>query len=169
MPFYNMTYSLLELLVDPQMFTLYIIKGLRLLFTYVALFLATRSFSQIYEKAVFDNTSKAPSFLQFLFLFVAFDFSFNVFLLAILFLLKYLFKTDSNTFIVDNYLFSKYIIDYVVSIAILLFIGYLISRIIIAKKYFRYKYEGLRAIRAYESLMFNIACVIYSFPYFMIF
>jgi hypothetical protein len=35
------------------------------------------------------------------------------------------------------------------------------------KKYFKYRYEGLRAIRAYEAIMFNVAIVVYVIPFFL--
>ena len=164
---YNVNYSLMELIFDSQFFVMYVIKGIRILFTYIALFLTTRVFSPMYEDAVYDQKANPPTLARFLLIFFAFDASFNVFLLVLLYLLKFLFKSDENAFVVDQYLFNKYITDYVISMVILLLVGYMISRVMMEKKYFKYRYEGLRAIRAYESIMFNVAIVIYIIPFFM--
>jgi hypothetical protein len=158
----------MDLILDSQFFVLYIIKGLRILFTYIALFLATRVFSPIYEEVVYDQKKLPPGLWKYLFIFLGFDIAFNTFLVVVLFLLQFLFKTDDNSFIIDKYLFHKYVIDYVVSMVILLVVGALVSKVMMDKKYFKYKYEGLRAIRAYESILFYIAIPLYMFPYFLV-
>lgn len=153
-------------LIDSQFFVLYVIKGIRILFTYTALFLTTRVFSPMYEEAVYDKKTAPPSLAKFLFIFLAFDLGFNVFLFVVLFLLKFLFKSEDNSFIIDNFVFSKYIVDYVFSMIILLAAGYMIGKVMMEKKYFKYRYEGLRAIRAFESVVFNTSIVVYLIPYF---
>lgn len=158
----------MDLIVDSQFFVLYIIKGIRILFTYIALFLTTRVFSPIYEEVVYDQKKSPPGLWKYLFIFLGFDIAFNSFLVVVLFLLQFLFKTDNNSFLVDKYLFNKYLVDYAVSMVVVLVIGALISKVMMDKKYFKYKYEGLRAIRAYESMLFYVALAVYSFPFFMI-
>jgi hypothetical protein len=165
--FYYINYSTMELIFDSQFFVMYVIKGIRMLFTYIALFLATRVFSPIYEEAVYDQKSNPPPLWKYLLIFFGFDISFNVFLVVLLYLLKFLFKSDDNSFVVDQYLFSKYMTDYAISMVILITAGFVIGNVMMEKKYFKYRYEGLRAIRAYESMMFNIAIVLYIIPYFM--
>jgi hypothetical protein len=162
---YNLNHSSMDL-IDSQFFVLYVIKGIRILFTYIALFLTTRVFSPIYEEQVYDKKGQPPSLAKYLLIFLAFDISFNVFLVVVLFLLKFLFKSDDNAFIIDNYVFSKYFTDYIISLVLVLAIGYMIGRVIMEKKYFKYRYEGLRAIRAFESTLFNMAIVVYLVPYF---
>ena len=93
----------------------------------------------------------------------------NSFLFVILFLLKFLFKTEDNSFVIDKYLFNKYLIDYILSLFILCLIGVVVSMVIMQKKYFKYKYEGLRAVRAFELMMFYICIIVYTFPYFWLF
>ena len=158
----------MDAIFDSQFFILYIIKGVRMLFTYIALFLATRVFSPIYEEQVYDQKKNPPPLWKFLLIFFAFDVSLNVFLVVVLFLLKFLFKSEDNAFVVDQYLFSKYLTDYMISIVVLLLTGFMVGSVMMDKKYFKYRYEGLRAIRAYESMMFNIAIIVYIVPYFLL-
>ena len=167
--FYTLNYSVMDIIIDAQFTVLYLIKGLRILFTYIALFLSTRVFSPIYEEKVYDQKANPPGLWQYMFIFLGFDIAFNCFLVVVLFLLQFLFKTEDNSFIVDKYMFFKYLIDYAVSMIIMFLIGILVSKVITDKKYFKYKYEGLRAIRAFESIMFFNAIPIYMFPYFMAF
>jgi len=167
--YYNINHNMFDVIVDSQFVVLYIIKALRILFTYIALFLATRVFSPIYEDVVYDQKKSPPPLWHYLIIFIGFDISFNVFLIVVLFLLQFLFKTDDNSFMIDKFLFYRYLGDYVLGMVVLLVIGILISKILVDKKYFKYKYEGLRAIRAFENVMFNTAIVIYLIPFFLIY
>jgi len=167
--YYNINHNMFDVIVDSQFVVLYIIKALRILFTYIALFLATRVFSPIYEDVVYDQKKSPPPLWHYLIIFIGFDISFNVFLIVVLFLLQFLFKTDDNSFMIDKFLFYRYIGDYVLSMIVLIIIGVLISKVLVDKKYFKYKYEGLRAIRAFENLMFNTSIVIYLLPFFLIY
>jgi hypothetical protein len=166
---YELKYSLLEMIIDSQFYVIYVIKALRILFAYVALFLTTRMFVPIYEDIVYDAKKDPPGLWRFMLIYLAFDVSLNVFLLVLLFLLKYLFKTDDNTFIVDSALIGNFLMDYVVGMFMIMVIGVLVGRVIIMKKYFKYKYEGVRAIRAFESIVFWIAVVNILIPYYLIF
>ena len=166
--FYELRYPLFEMILDSQFYILYVIKAIRILFTYVALFLTVRMFVPLYEDAVYDGKTDPPPLWKFLLIYLAFDISLNVFMLVLLYLVKYLFKNDDNTFLIDGHVINQLLIDYAIGMSIILIIGYLIGRIITQKKYFKYKYEGLRGIRAFETIMFNVAAVNILIPYYMI-
>ena len=159
----------MDLLFDSQFFVMYVIKGLRILFAYVSLFLATRVFTPIYENAVYDKQQNPPSLTLYTLIFLGFEAAFNTFLIVLLWLLMFLFKSDENDFIIDGYLFKKYLVDYVVSALILFAMSNLISTVITNKRYFKWKYEGSRAIRAFEQMMFYMAIILYVIPWFFMF
>ena len=165
----ELKYSLLKMMIEPQLFVLYGLKVIRLLFIYVALFISTRMFIPIYENAVYDDKADPPPLWKFLLIFLGFDISLNIFLLVLMVLLKYLFKSDDNTFIIDGSLITKYCYDYVCSTSLILLVSALISFVIVEKKYFKYKYEGMRAIRAFEKIVFYISMVNLAMPFFLIF
>lgn len=167
--FYELKYSLLEMIMDSQFFVIYFLKAIRILFSYVALFLSTRMFVPIYEDTVYSDKKDPPPLWKFMLIYLGFDLSLNVFLIVLLYLLKYLFKTDDNSFFIDSYMIANNIGDYIFTIIVIMLVGVLISRIIVQKKYFKYKYEGMRAIRAFEKIMFSVAIVNTLVPYFLIF
>lgn len=167
--FYRLNYGMADLLFDTQFVILYVIKAIRIGFTYLALFLTTKVFTPIYEETVYDKKENPPSLFKYLLIYIGFDLAFNVFIFTVLFLLKFLFKTEENAFAIDNYLFMKYGLDYLISMLYLFAIAMLVAEVIMSKKYFKYKYEGLRAIRAYQDIVFFIAIFIFLFPYFWMF
>jgi hypothetical protein len=166
--YYTLNYSIMDLIMDPQFFLMYIIKGLRILFAYVSLFLATRMFSPMYESAVYDKQQNPPSLAIYTLLYLGLDAAFNTFLFVLMYLIRVLFKPPDGDFIIDRYLFKKYIADYIISTLLLMAIANMVAVVITNKKYFRYKFEGLRAIRSFEQIMFYMACMIYVFPFFFI-
>ena len=164
---YILNYSIMDLTMDSQFYVLYVIKGLRILFAYVSLFLATRIFTPMYEAAVYDKQQNPPALQWYTMIYLALDAAFNVFLFVLLYLIRALFST-SGDFVIDNYLFKKYITDYLISTFLLMAISNLIAVVITKKKYFRYQYEGSRTIRAFEQIMFFTAIVLYVFPFFWV-
>jgi len=165
---YNLNYSMTDILFDHQFIIMYVIKGIRILFMYIALFLATRIFIPMYEVAVYDNKTSPPALWKYLLIFLGFDLAFNAFLVVTLYLLMFIFSSPDNTFPINKYLFMKYLMDYVMSMSLLLIISYIVSTVIVTKKYFKYKYEGPRAIRAFESLVFKVGIVIVLLPFFWV-
>jgi hypothetical protein len=166
--YYKLNYSIMDLIMDPQFFLMYLIKGLRILFAYVSLFLATRMFSPMYETAVYDKQQNPPSLAVYTLLYLGLDAAFNTFLFVLLYLIRVLFKPADGDFIIDRHLFKKYAADYTISTLLLIALSNMIAIVITNKKYFRYKFEGLRAIRSFEQMMFYMACIIYIFPFFFI-
>lgn len=167
--FYQLRYSQLEMIIDTQLYVIYMLKAIRLLFAYVALFLATRMFVPIYEDTVYDEKKDPPPLWKYMLIFLGFDFSLNVFLIVLLYLLKYLFKSEDNSFVIDNYMITNHVYDYAIGTGVTMLLGVLIGQVIIRKKYFKYKYEGMRAIRAFEKMVFYVAMVNIFIPYYLMF
>jgi len=166
--FVNLNYSMIDIVFDSEFFVLYIIKAMRILFSYIALFLAAKIFTPIYEEQVYDEQTVPPSLSKFLLIFVAFDVSFNAFLIVVLYLLKFIFKTETNGFIVTDGVFMKYGIDYIISMALILVIAQLLGGVVMEKRYFRFQFEGSRAIRAFEAMTFDLAAIVHLVPFFLV-
>ena len=165
---YILNYSIMDLTMDSQFYVLYVIKGLRILFAYVSLFLATRIFTPMYEAAVYDKQQNPPALQWYTMIYLGLDAAFNVFLFVFLYLIRALFSPTGGDFVIDSYLFKKYITDYLISTFLLMAISNLIAVVITKKKYFRYQYEGSRTIRAFEQIMFFTAIILYVFPFFWV-
>ena len=164
--FYTLNYPVTEMF-DMQFVIMYIIKFVRIISYGFSMNMATNIFIQKYESVVYDKKINPPSLTSFMFIFLGFDLFFNVFLLILLGLCGFLFKTENNTFPIDGYLYQKFAFDYLVSTIVIMLIGILVGSVIKQKKYFRYKTEGERGIRAFEDIMKMTATVITLIPLFM--
>ena len=158
--------TLLESLLDMQFITIYALKLLRLMGAWLALRIAGRVFQGMYDERVYSRDEQPPQPITFVGMFVGIDVALNLVLATVLVFAKYLFKTVDNQFPVDGHLLSLWAFDYVVSTVVVAVIAIIIGQIIRRKKYFRYKYEGDRGIRAMQQMVMYVYCIMLFVPFF---
>ena len=161
-----LNYNIIDMIIDKQFYLILSLKVLRILFSYLAAHMAGKMFIPYYEEYVYEEKKNPPELWKFMLIYLGFDLGLNVFIICILFTLMYLFKTDGNTFLIDKFLFQKYVLDYMISTAVIVIAGMMIAQVMMQKKYFKYKYEGARAVRALQSMVFKLSIPIYLVPFF---
>jgi len=156
----------MDIILDTLFYTIYVLKFINLGFVALSLHLTEKLFSEMYMKKVYALDENPPSLNRFIGLFLLIHSGFNLFNLIILILLHYMFKTPGGTFFINWYLISTYLKDFLLINLFLVIVSIIISGLIQKKKYFRYRTEGLRAIRGFREIMFFAACVVYIIPFF---
>lgn len=162
--------TIFDIVGDTSIMVVYAIKGLRMVLTWVSLTLATKIFSIWYSDAVYSNTnlkSTPPSILWFIAIYEGIDSLLNLLLIGILFSIKYIF--DDGDFFLNSRVVSATIVDVIVVKLVDTFMSSIIASIVASKKYFRYRFEGDRAVRALESMLLWTASVNTLIPYFRFF
>ena len=147
---------------------IYSMKLLRVMFLWMALYLTSKTFQARYVQKVFADNEDPPRLEAMVLMFWALEAVLMVFVFIILYLIKYLLNSDSN-FILNDGVIGKFMGDYIASTVLIVLAGLVIGRIMMKKKYFRYKSDGLRAIRSFEEVMWYISIFIIAFPFFVIF
>lgn len=155
--------------MDYLLIIIYILKLINYGFLVASLYISGRLFSEIYMKKVYAEDEHPPNILQFLGLCLILHAGLNLFLIIVLLLLMAIFKTNNNVFAINMYVISRYFFDFVLSVLFFSICSIIIGSIIQKKKYFRYKTEGLRAIRAYKEILMYCAIIIFLLPYFIYF
>lgn len=135
-----------------------IMKSVRFLSCFMSIQIATNYMSQIYTENVLVNDSDPPKLVNLILLFAIIDVIINAIILAILFG----FQKPLSLSIYD---FKIYIIEYGIILVSLLVQMYVISSTMYSKKYFLYKDDGLRAIRALSSMFNKFAALYYAVPF----
>jgi len=156
----------MDIIVDSLFYFMYFLKCVNFAFSVLALSLTQRLFSEMYMKRVYALEEYPPSLNTFIGLFVMIHSAFNLFIIVVLMMLLFMFKTPGNNFFVNWHLIMTYLQDYLMVMATVVIISMIIASIIQKKKYFRYKTEGLRAIRGFKEMMFFVSCVIFVIPFF---
>lgn len=136
--------------------TFFGIKILRVIFTYTSLLIAKNFTSQIYMDKVLVNGENPPKLSNMIYLYLMVEALMMAIFLALLYTADKQFELGFMD--TDDNLYTQYILpDYIISSIFIIIYGSIISNKMYQKKYFLYKDDGLRAIRALSELLFSIS------------
>ncbi len=136
----------------------FIPKLIRLMTAYISINIATNYMSQIYTENVLINNTDPPSLTNLVIIFIMIDILIN----AIIFALLWFAKTPLG---LDDNVFKIYLVEYIIIIFAILIQLYFISTIMYSKKYFLYKDDGLKGIRALRSIFYIFIILYYLMPF----
>jgi hypothetical protein len=166
---YNNKGSIMSLITDSHFIAIYVLKIIHYGMLVGALYLTEKIFSQMYMQEVYANNKDPPSLITMYGIFLGLDIGFVIFLLTVMFLLMYIFKGRANNFIINPDLIKSFCVDFLMFTVILGLVMIILGSFMQMKKYFRYKTEGLRAIRAYKDISLTVGAVLLVIPFFSIF
>jgi hypothetical protein len=134
----------------------YALKLVRIGILFASLMIATNIMTQIYLEKVLVNNENPPHLRDFVILFTVIDVIFNGIFVALIVLAERFDLIPKITYL--------YLQDYSVSILFVVVLSMILSHSMYSKKYFMYRDDGLRAIRALKGLIFQIAVVFTVLP-----
>ena len=164
---YDSTYDMLDIIIDNHFIYTYVFKVVNFAFLLGSVYLGEKLFTEMYMRKVYANNQDPPNLIAFYGIILGFLVAFNIIMLIILLLIIKI--LNSSTFVINGDLLLMYIKDFGIFIAIATAIFSLIGYMMQIKKYFRYKTEGLRAIRAYKESIILLSTILIAVPYFAIF
>lgn len=139
-------------------------KVLRMVISYASLLIAKNFSAQIYMEKVLVNGDNPPALTNLLFLYIVVEVIMVVIFLALVMAVDHSFKLGLMND-KDNLLTTYIIPDYIISTMLNITIGSIIGNKMYIKKYFLYKDDGLRAIRAYSEMMLTISILTSIVPF----
>lgn len=162
--------SMSDDLLDPQVMLLYALKGARALGAYLALRVAGSWFQKVYDRQVYgygpsSRDGRPPSPLLFLGMFLAIDMAITLGVVAVLLGLRALLRGE-DTFPIDDDLLRAWATDVLASTVIIASLGAAIGTVIHNKKYFRYRYEGDRGVRAMQTMLLYVTLIVLVVPFY---
>jgi len=144
---------------DP-MLMIYSMKLLKVATVYISANICSNFMAQVYMDKVLVNQENPQPLTNFVFMYLLIDCIMTVVVVSIFFIvssLAGLSTGDSITLIIQ---------DSAWFLAIIGVVGFIIASTMHNKKYFMYKDDGLRAIRALKDIMFQIGAFLAIFPFF---
>ena len=155
-------------IVMSQIFIMaYGMKGLRFAIAWYALRVAGKYFQKMYDARVYAYEQDPPSVWKFIGIFVLVDIVMNSVIFGVLQVANML-LSDTSSPLVDPIIMKALVVDYVLVTGVVLALAGVIGNIVKNKKYFRYKYEGDRGIRAMQTMIMNVYGVIILVPFFRV-
>ena len=141
------------------------IKVMRMIFFYTSLIIAKNYMSQIYMEKVLVNDENPPKLSNFVYLALIAEAIFMAMFLGLLYVADSQFKMQLS----PNNFFTQYVVpDYIIATAFISFYGGIVATKMTNKKFFLYKEDGLRAIRALSEIMFSISSITNCVPWNML-
>lgn len=128
-----------------------VLKVVKLALSYGSLAIATNYTSQIYTEKVYVRQENPPTLANMLMLFLGIEILMTVVAVtALVLLINYASGDDSTMMMSVGTLFAQDYVFYLISMVVH---GIVLANIMYSKKYFLYKDDGLRAIRAYSDVL----------------
>ena len=140
---------------------LYSLIGIRIFILYISTYISSNIMNQIYTERVLINGDEPPKLSYQLYLFLVIDVILNLFLFAFSWAVVKSYRNNNTT--INNIFISQYFITLVITFILSL----TVSNMMYTKKYFLYKDDGLRAIRALQLINFRIGAIVCSIPMFL--
>ena len=137
-----------------------------------SIFFTEKLFSNMYMQTVYANNQDPPNLFKMLGIFLGINLAFTMLTFAFLFLLAQVLdrvpslQLFATNFIAEN--MFRFAFDYVIYMVLLVSVLSVVIAFMQKKRYFRYKTEGLRAIRAFKGLSIGIAGILLAVPYFVV-
>lgn len=158
--------SILDEFSDPRIITIYCLKALRVGTAWVSLRIAGNVFQRMYDKRVYGVMGGLPpSPLVFVGIALAVELAITLGIVVLLMALGRILKgVDGMPF--DSGLFKAWFVDVMVSTVLVGVILCIIAITIKRKKYFRYKYEGDRGVRAMQAMAIYTYVVAVLLPFY---
>jgi hypothetical protein len=129
-----------------------IMKVVKLALSFAAITIASNYTSQIYTEKVYVRHENPPPLVNMLFLFLGIEILITVVTMTTIGLLIKNMMSASNSVDIPN-IAVQFAQDYVLYLVSMVVHGSIIANIMYSKKFFLYKDDGLRAIRAYTDIL----------------
>lgn len=133
------------------------LKAMRLLIAWIGLEVATNYMSQIYVEKVFVDQENPQHLFYLMLIWAVIDLFFNILIMLTLYILKMYGMVTQDLIVI-------YMLDMFAVTATMLLTGWIISSVMFKKKYFGYREDGLRGIRAFREIMFYLFLTFGSLP-----
>ena len=166
---YNNKGSAMEVFLDTKFLMMYVLKIVTFAALSLSLLISEKIVLEMYMKKVYAKNADPPSIVTLLGVLLGFMAMFLLFIFTVLILIMYIFGSHADDFIINSRLLRAFAFDLVVYLVLVIVLCAIIGSVIETKKYFRYKTEGLRAIRAYKNMIWGVAGILILIPFFAIF
>lgn len=158
--------STIEEFMEPHQIILYSLKLVRVGVAAIAIAAAEKLFQSVYRKRVYVYDEDPPNLAWFLGAILLIDLAIHVLVAIVLAVVMSIFARADNTFPINRNLMTMWAFDYFASTVPIALVLLSTGAVLRFKKYFRYKYEGQRAIRAMAKIAFYTYAVFLPIPFY---
>lgn len=159
--------SFMDVVKDSQFLVMHTVKIIRYLIFLTAIYIGSRVFQSLYADIVYAQNKTPPHPIFFVLIITGVDLALSVALFVLLVFLSYVFADPSNGFPINGVMIRRFTFDFFCGSLAVFVVSSWIAYVINKRKYFRYKYEGDRGIRAMEKMLRYLSAIFIFIPYFL--
>lgn len=143
----------------------YIVKVIRVIFQWISLIVAKNHMIKIYEEKVLLRQENPPHLLNLIALFLVIHILFEALLIFGVYIIANIVAKKKKVSFNPQSVLLQLGFDYIAATAILILFGGVVGQIMYKKKYFLYKENGHRAIRALKDILLMYAIAVALLPF----
>lgn len=155
-PIKSIIQLLLWSLFELDIVVLYFLKILRLGTLCLSIYASQKIFVEKYMKTVYTNKRPPPHLFRVLLLAMSIDAFMQLVITMGIIVSSIMLKKKKDTFVLDDGFIFLSLKEYIMSSVLLLLIGLLISHVMITKRYFNYRNDGIRVIKGFSDIMTGV-------------
>lgn len=148
--------------------SVYLVKLLRFMVLWIALFVMEKVFQDAYVSSVFVRNGRPPDLRPLVIYALLVDFVFFTLVMIIIALLMAQNGGKGSSYALDSNLVTVLSVDYIASVVVIGGIGWGVASVVQDKKSLRYLDDGLRSIRALGTLLLYGCMVLVLVPYYLL-
>lgn len=145
---------------------IYCIKLVRFLAQLGALWIAVKIFKDAYVRSVYSAKKDPPPINNLLFIFLGVDLTFQLFIVTLVVVVAA--PGGSMTGIVNDAFMSQLLMDELATTLMIAILGAIIASFVWRKTYFKYKTDGLGAVKSYADIMVGVCAIMVVVPFFLL-
>lgn len=146
----------------------YVVKLLRFMVLWIALFVVEKVFQDAYVSSVLVRDGSPPDLRPLVIYALLVDFVFFTLIMGVVYLLRAQNDDQGSGYAINGDLVFILVVDYIASMVMIGGIGWGAAMVIQDKKSLNYKDDGLRAIRALGTLVLYGSMVLVLLPYYVL-
>ena len=160
-----LTYSLTE--IDALL--IFLLKFSRVATLLLAIYVAQHVFLERYVHDVYTSDRVPPSLFNVMLFALSIDACLQLVLITFIVIASVLLKTPSNSFVLDDTFLTLLLKEYVLSTILMIILGSIVAWIMGKKRYFGYRSDGIRVIKAYSATLLGVLLAVAAIPCFRLF
>lgn len=145
---------------------IFVLKFSRVATLLLSMYAAQHVFLERYIHDVYAAENPPPNLFNIMLFALSIDACLQLVLITIIVIASVMNKTPKNSFVFDDVFLTMLLKEYILSTVLMIVLGSIIAWIMSKKRYFAYRTDGIRVIKAYNAILLGVLIAVALIPCF---
>ncbi len=160
---------LISSLTEIDAVLIFVLKFSRVATLLLSIYVAQHVFLERYIHDVYTAEKPPPSLFNILLFALSIDACLQLIVITLIVIASVMLKTPKNSFVLDDVFLTMLLKEYVLSTILMIILGSIIAWIMGKKRYFGYRTDGIRVVKAYNAVLLGVLIAVAIIPCFKLF